>query len=60
LSKKSACKSKLRHLNEEAAQQYADRSSAFHSVMFEIYRCPICDGWHTKKSKDDRLDEMVR
>lgn len=51
MSKKSACKAKLRHETEEKAKEAAERASAFYSEEFKIYRCPVCQGWHTTKRK---------
>jgi lipopolysaccharide biosynthesis regulator YciM len=49
MSKKSACKAKLRYESEELAKQAAERAAAFYTAEMKIYHCPICQGWHTTK-----------
>jgi Zn finger protein HypA/HybF involved in hydrogenase expression len=51
MSKKSACKAKLRYESEEKARAAADRAAAFYAEEVKIYRCPVCQGWHTTKRK---------
>lgn len=51
MSKKSACKAKLRYDTEEKAKAAADRASTFYSEEVKAYLCPICQGWHTTKKK---------
>jgi hypothetical protein len=51
MSKKSACKAKLRYDSEEKAKAAADRAAAFYSKEFSFYRCPICQEWHTTNKK---------
>jgi len=51
MSKKSACKAKLRYESENKAKAAADRAAVFYSEDMQIYRCPICQGWHTSKKK---------
>lgn len=51
MSKKSACKAKLRYDSEDKAQAAADRAADFYTEEVNIYHCPICQGWHTTKKK---------
>jgi hypothetical protein len=51
MSKKSACKAKLRYDSEDKAKAAADRAAAFYSEEVKIYQCPVCQGWHTTKRK---------
>jgi len=55
MSKRSACKAKLRYDSEEKAKAAADRASAFYSKEFIIYHCPICQEWHTTNKKQGPL-----
>lgn len=58
MSKKSACKSKLRYDSEEQAEAAAVRAANFHMYDFDFYNCPVCKGWHTMKKKQSSEDEL--
>jgi hypothetical protein len=51
MSKKSACKAKLKYADEATAQKAADKATEFRGVEFKIYNCPVCQGWHTTTKK---------
>jgi len=55
VSKKSACKAKIRYVTEEQARAAADRTSAFYGEPVKVYECPVCRSWHTTKKKDRGL-----
>ena len=47
------CCGKVRHETAEEAELHADYIYETEKVDLDIYKCPICNGWHltTKKGK---------
>ena len=46
------CFSKVRHETAEEAELHADYLYETQDIKLDIYKCPICNGWHlTSKRK---------